>query len=133
MSEPTSSSEPAFEQESEAYDLFQRGMRYLEQRHPAQAAMLLRRALRLEPSKNSIREGLAQAEYAMGKHEEAAALFTEMVGAAPDDDYGQYCLGRCLIALGRVEEARAHLRLARALKPGSPLYREQLEALDADR
>jgi len=121
--------EPAFEAESEAYSLFQRGMAFLREQHPAQAAMLLAQALRLEPGKNSIREALGRAEFALGMHTRAAARFRDVLEDAPDNDYAQYALGRCLLELGCPDEARAHLRLARALSPGSDLYREALNAL----
>lgn len=119
--------EPAFEAESEAYTLFRRGMTFLEEQHPAQASLLLARALRREPGRNSIREGLARAEYALGHHSRAAELFALVIADVPDNDYAQYCLGRCLIAQARTSEARAHLLLARALRPSSDLYREALE------
>jgi tetratricopeptide (TPR) repeat protein len=120
------SREPAFERESEAYTLFQRGLAFLRQQHPAQAAMLLSRALRLEPGKNSIREALGRAEYAAGRFAAAADHFTAIVAEAPDNDYAHYALGRSLLQLGRGGEAQAHLRLACALRPASELYREAL-------
>ena len=126
----TTRREPAFEAESEAYSLFQRGVGFLRERHPAQAAMLLAHALRLEPGRNSIREALGRAEFALGMHERAAARFRDVLSHAPDNDYAHYALGRCLLELGRADEARAHLRLARALRPQSDLYREALAALD---
>ena len=126
----TTSPGPAFEAESEAYSLFQRGIAFLREQHPAQAAMLLAQALRLEPGKDSIREALGRAEFALGMHEHAAARFRDVLSHAPDDDYAHYALGRCLLALGRPDEARAHLRLARALRPDSDLYRAALSALD---
>jgi tetratricopeptide (TPR) repeat protein len=122
--------EPAFQEESEAYSLFQRGVAFLRERHPAQAAMLLEQALRLEPGKNSIREALGRAEFALGMYEQAAVRFRDVVGDAPDNDYAQYALARCLLRLGRADEARAHLRLARALRPQSELYGEALSALE---
>jgi len=118
--------EPAFEAESEAYALFQRGTAFLRQRHPAQAAMLLSRALHLEPGRNSVREALGRAEYALGHHARAAELFAAVVGDVPDNDYAHYALSRCLAETGRGEEARGHLRLARALRPDSELYRRSL-------
>jgi Flp pilus assembly protein TadD len=122
--------EPAFEAESEPYTLFRRGMQFLAGQHPAQAAMLLSRALRIEPGRNSIREALARAEFALGRHEDAASLFATIVAQAPDDDYAHYGLGRALLALRREEEARAHLRLACALRPRSDLYRQALDGSD---
>ncbi len=121
--------EPAFEPQSEAYTLFQRGLAFLREQHPAQASMLLSRALRLEPRKNSIREALGRAEFALGRHERAEELFRSIVSDVPDNDYAQYALGRCCLELERHTEARAHLRLARALKPGSDLYRRALDEL----
>jgi Flp pilus assembly protein TadD len=123
----TSSLWPSCEDESEAYSLFQRGMRFLQEQHPGQAAMLLAGALRLEPDKNSIREGLAQAEFAFGRHRQAAEHFATIVATAPDNDYAHYCLGRCLLRLSRGDEARMHLRLAWALKPQSALYQRALD------
>lgn len=121
--------EPAFDDESEAYTLFHRGVRFLRERHPGQASLLLRRALSLEPGRHSIREALARAEFAMGRHEQAAELFGEMLDEVPDDHYARYGLARCLVALRRDDEARAHLRLARALCPTSELYRRELDRL----
>ena len=120
------SSEPAFEQESDAYTLFQRGLTFLRQQHPAQAAMLLSRALSLEPGKNSIREALGRAEYAVGSFGAAADHFAVIVSAAPDNDYAHYALGRSLVKLRREAEAQTHLRLACALRPASAVYREAL-------
>jgi Flp pilus assembly protein TadD len=120
---------PSFEPESEAYTLFQRGLDFLREQHPAQASMLLSRALHLEPCKNSIREALGRAEFALGRHERAEELFRTIVSEVPDNDYAQYALGRCCLQLRRRTEAQAHLRLARALKPGSDLYRRALEEL----
>jgi len=117
---------PAFELESEAYTLFQRGLAFLRQQHPAQAALLLSRALRLEPGKNSIREALGRAEYAAGRYAAAADHFAAIVADAPDGDYAHYALGRSLLSLGRGGEAQAHLRLACAMRPDSELYREAL-------
>jgi len=114
--------EPAFEEESAAYVLFRRGVGFLLQRHPAQAAMLLTQALRLEPGKSSIREALGRAEYALGNYERAAQQFAAIVADVPDNDYAHYGLARCWRAMGKPAEARAHLRLARALRPGSSLY-----------
>lgn len=122
--------EPAFEQESEAYDLFMRGTAFLREKHAAQAAMLLRRALSLEPGRNSIRESLGRAEFALGRHLQAAELFEELLADCPDSDYAHFALGRCLLGLGRRDEARAHLRLARALAPHNDLYRETLAAAE---
>ncbi len=121
---------PDFCSESEAYTLFRRGVDFLEQGHPAQAAMHLSRALRLEPGRNSIRETLGRAEFALGRYAQAAGLFGAVVEDVPDCDYAHYALARCLKAMGRGGEARGHLRLARALHPRSETYRQHLDGVD---
>ncbi len=123
---PAARRTPGFEAHSEAYALFRRGTWFLERRHPGQAAMLLERALALEPGRNSIREALGRALFALGETARAAALFEAIVADVPDNDYAQYALGRCLVRLGREEEGRGRLRLAAALAPHSALYRDAL-------
>ena len=128
--EPSDRPTPDFCAESEAYTLFRRGVDFLEDGHPAQAAMYLSRALRLEPGRNSIRETLGRAQFAVGHFEQAAELFSAVVDDVPDCDYAHYALARCLKAMGRGEEARGHLRLARALHPRSETYRQHLDGVD---
>jgi adenylate cyclase len=128
--QPSERRVPDFCAESEAYDLFRRGADFLEDGHPAQAAMYLMRALSLEPGRNSIRETLGRAHFALGRYERAAELFREVVADVPDCDYAHYALARCLKALGRGEEARGHLRLARALHPACETYRRRLDGVD---
>jgi tetratricopeptide (TPR) repeat protein len=123
---------PEFNESSEAYTLFRRGVDFLEDGHPAQAAIYLSRALRLEPGRNSIRETLGRAEFALGRYGRAADLFGEVVAAAPDNDYAHYAMARCLRLLGRGEEARGHLRLARALHPHCRTYRTPLQGVDGE-
>jgi tetratricopeptide (TPR) repeat protein len=127
--EPAERRAPDFCAESEAYTLFRRGVDFLKTGHPAQAAMCLKAALRLEPGRNSIRETLGRAEYAVGRYESAAESFAAVVAEAPDSDYSHYALARCLRELGRGEEARGHLRLARALHPTSETYRQPLDGV----
>jgi Flp pilus assembly protein TadD len=121
---------PEFNDSSEAYTLFCRGVGFLDDDHPGQASLYLSRALSLEPGRNSIREALARAEFALGRYEHAAQLFEEVVETAPVNDYAHYALARCLRLLGRREEARAHLRLARALHPHCETYRKPLDGVD---
>jgi tetratricopeptide (TPR) repeat protein len=128
--EPSERRSPDFCAQSEAYDLFRRGADFLEGGHPAQAAMYLARALRLEPGRNSIRETLGRAEFALGRYQAAAELFHDVIADVPDCDYAHYALARCLRALGRGEEARGHLRLARALHPSCETYRRRLDGVD---
>ena len=109
-----------------AYELFQRGSRMLAERHPGAAAVLLERALVLEPGKASILEALGRAYFNSGQHEGARATFEALLDIDPSAPYAQFALGQSLKKLGREREAWVHLRLAVALSPGTPLYRQAL-------
>jgi len=115
----------------DAYDLFRRGASFLASGHPGQAALLLARAERLEPGKNSIREALGRAYYALGDFERARAKFAAIVADVPTNDYAHFALGMSLVRLGRAQEARGHLKLAQALSPASQRYRVALAGLAA--
>lgn len=112
-----------------AYGLLQRGQALMKRRHNAQAALLLERAARLEPGKGSIVEALARAYYNSGQHARAAEAFTELVEIDPSTAYGHFGLGQALKRIGQRDRARTHLRLAVALAPDSPLYRDALARL----
>ena len=105
--------QPDFENDREsAYELFQRGQELIRTRHHAQAAIVLERALRLEPGKGSILE-----------------TFEALLEVDPSSHYGHDALGQSLKQLGRPKEARTHLRLAVALSPRSELYAGALARL----
>jgi tetratricopeptide (TPR) repeat protein len=123
------------EERESTYDLLQRGHELLRLRHNAQAAIVLERAARNEPGKGSILEALGRAYYNSGQHERSRATFEELLEIDPSGHYAHYALGQSLKQLGRLREARTHLRLAVALSPESALYRRALERLgpkDAD-
>ena len=111
------------------YELLQRGHELLRSRHHAQAAIVLERAARNEPGKGSILEALGRAYYNSGQHERSRQTFEELLEIDPSGHYAQYALGQSLKQLGRLKEARTHLRLAVALSPGSSLYRRALDRL----
>jgi tetratricopeptide (TPR) repeat protein len=112
-----------------AYELLQRGQALLEDRHHAQAAIVLGRADRAEPGKASILEALGRAYFNSGQHEPARATFERLLELDPSAPYAHYALGQSLKRLGRPDEAGTHLRLAVALSPGSRLYRDALARL----
>jgi tetratricopeptide (TPR) repeat protein len=112
-----------------AYELFQRGSRLLADRHPGAAAVLLERALTLEPGKASILEALGQAYYNVGSHALAADRFAAIVEADPVAHYAHFGLGLARARLGDVRAARRHLRLAVLMKPDSDTYRRAFERL----
>ncbi len=109
-----------------AYDLLQRGHELLRGRHHAQAAVVLERAARLEPGKASILEALGRAYFNSGQHGRARATFEALLDIDPSSHYAQFALGQSLKKLGHEREAWVHLRLAVALSPGTPLYRQAL-------
>lgn len=95
-----------------AYELFRRGEDFLRSRHPAQAAVVLKRAARQEPDKSSIREALGRAYFDSGDYARALEQFLFVIDAYPTNRYAHYCLGRCAARLGRETLSRKHLRLA---------------------
>src|SRR6188508_3726737 len=105
-----------------AYELFQRGSRMLAERHPGAAAVLLERALALEPGKASILEALGQAYFNQGDHLAAADRFAAIVDADPVAHYAHFGLGRSKSRLGEMTAARRHLRMAVLLKPENEAY-----------
>ena len=120
--------EEAADRES-AYELLQRGQGLLKQRHYAQAAIVLERAARAEPGKGSILEALGRAFYNSGQHERSRETFEALLEVDPSAHWAHFALSASLRKLGRIDEARTHLRLAVALSPGSELYRQALNRL----
>jgi tetratricopeptide (TPR) repeat protein len=123
-----STPQPPDERES-AYELFQRGSRMLADRHPGAAAVLLERALALEPGKASILEALGQAYFNQGDHATAAQRFAAIVDADPVAHYAHFGLGLSRARLGDTTVARRHLRLAVLLKPENEAYQRALARL----
>ena len=121
--------DPSPEPRETAYDLLQRGEELLASRHHAQAAIVLERASRLAPGKQSIVEALGRAYYNSGQHQRARDAFSELLDLDPSAHYGHYALGQSLKRLGHAEEARTHLKLAVALSPRTALYRNALARL----
>ncbi len=124
----TDGQEQLAERES-AYGLLQRGQELLQKRHAAQAAVILERAARLEPSRGSIVEALARAYYNSGQLERAAEAFRSLLDIDPSAAYGHFGLGQSLKQLGRQAEARTHLRLACAMAPDSVVFANALARL----
>ena len=119
--------EPSPESRESAYELFQRGTRMLAERHPGAAAVLLERALALEPGKASILEALGQAYFNQGDHASAARRFAAIVDADPVAHYAHFGLGLSSARLGDAMAARRHLRMAVLLDPENETYQRALE------
>ena len=123
-----STPQPPDDRES-AYELFQRGSQMLADRHPGAAAVLLERALALEPGKASILEALGQAYFNQGDHATAAERFAAIVDADPVAHYAHFGLGLSRARMGDVMAARRHLRMAVLLKPENEAYQRALARL----
>src|SRR6476469_4700591 len=121
------------EEPESAYDLLQRGHALLEARHHAQAAIVLERADRLEPDKQSILEALGRAYFNSGQADRSRTTFERLLELDPSAHYAHFALGQSLKRLGRRAEARTHLRLAVALSPRTALYRAALDRLGPGR
>jgi Flp pilus assembly protein TadD len=117
--------------EESAYDLLQRGHALIRDRHNAQAAVVLERAARLEQGKGSILEALGRAYFNSGQHARAAETFEALLEIDPSAHYGHFALGLSFARLGRLADAKTHLRLAVALDPASDTYRRALEKMEA--
>ena len=120
--------QPADDRDS-AYELFRRGSRMLAERHPGAAAVLLERALALEPGKASILEALGQAYFNQGSHALAAERFGAIVDRDPLAHYAHFGLGLSRARLGDTRAARRHLRMAVFLKPENEAYQAALARL----
>ncbi len=124
------SDEPVEERET-AYELLRRGHELMRGRHNAQAAVVLERAARAAPRKGSIIEALARAYYNSGQHDRAAEAFASLLEVDPSAHYGHLGLGLSLERLGRLNEARTHLRLAVAMNPSNATYRRALARVES--
>ncbi|HEY5630052.1 MAG TPA: tetratricopeptide repeat protein, partial [Candidatus Limnocylindrales bacterium] len=94
--------------------------------------IVLERAARIEPGKGSILEPLGRAYHHSGQFELARETFEALLQVDPSAHWAHFALAESLRKLGRVPEARTHLRLACALSPSSELYRRALARLDTE-
>lgn len=122
-------STPEPDERESAYELFQRGSRMLADGHFGASAVLLERALSLEPGKASILEALGQAYFNQGAPALAAERFDAIVQADPLAHYAHFGLGLSRARLGDVRAARRHLRMAVFLKPENESYQRALGRL----
>ena len=112
-----------------AYELFSRGVGFLSDGHPHQAAMLLGRAKLLEPDKGSIREALGRALFMAGRALRARREFAKAVQIDPASDYAHFGLALACERTGQRSRAIGHLKLAIAMRPGVEHYERALARL----
>ncbi|HEX5240244.1 MAG TPA: tetratricopeptide repeat protein [Candidatus Limnocylindrales bacterium] len=127
--DPDEAAPPDPDRES-PYELLQRGHALIRRRHHAQAAIVLERAARAEPGKGSILEPLGRAYHHSGQFERARETFEALLEVDPSAHWAHFALSESLRKLGRIDEARTHLKLAVALSPTSELYRRALRRIE---
>jgi predicted Zn-dependent protease len=110
----------------EVYDWYVRGLTLLDGGNPEAAAELLAHARSREPDSASVLEALARALFDARRYDEAAARFTDLVEASPDNDYARFGLGLSRMRLGDLVGAIEQLALATAMRPGRADYQQAL-------
>jgi len=109
-----------------AYSLFMTGSELLATGNAHAAVLPLERARDLEPGKGSVREALARAYFRSGRFASAHDEFAAAVDIEPTNHYAHFGLALCLERLGRIEEARGHVKMAVVMVPEVDDYREAL-------
>jgi tetratricopeptide (TPR) repeat protein len=117
--------------DSDTYQLYQRGLDLLGRGSAAAAAQLLQRAATAEPQSRSVLEALARAQFDAGQYVAAAGNFRRIVDASPSDDYAQFGLGLALARTGDHGAAAEHLALAAAMRPNLRHYTDALRNVRA--
>ncbi len=115
--------------EETVYDLFSRGMRFLQEGHPHQAAMVLSKAKLIEPEKGSIRAALGRALFMTGRMAPARREFAKAVQINPSDDWAHFALALACERTGERTRAIGHVKLAIAMRPGVDDYERALGRL----
>jgi tetratricopeptide (TPR) repeat protein len=90
----------------------------------------LERARDAAPRHGSVREALGRAYYGAGRPAAAGAEFAEAIEIDPTNDYAHFGLALCLARGGERTRALGHLRLAIAMRPGNPAYRQALSRVE---
>jgi tetratricopeptide (TPR) repeat protein len=122
---------PGAPNETDTYQLYQRGLDLLSRGSAAAAAQLLQRAAAAEPHSRSVLEALGRAQFDAGQYDAAAGSFRQIVDASPADDYAQFGLGLALARTGDHGAAAEHLALAAAMRPNLRHYTDALRSVRA--
>ena len=113
------------------YDWYVRGLRLLDEGHPAAAAQLLSHAVAAEPAARSLREALARAQFDAGRYDDARENFEQILQANPVEDYAQFGAGLSAARSGDYRGAVEHLALAAAMRPELRHYSRALRGVRA--
>ena len=97
---------PGFDDQSEAYELFRRGRRFLDARPPRPGRAPARARARAGARTQLDPRGAGPRLLRHGPVRRARPTqFAAIVAERPDNDYAHFALGRCLLRLGRAAEA----------------------------
>jgi len=113
------------------YDWYQQGLALLSSGDNHAAATLLERAAAVEHGKSSIHEALARAYFGSRRYEDALEQFDVVHEISPANDYAHFGAGLCLRRLGRLSQARGHLRMANVMRPNNEDYERALATCEA--
>lgn len=113
----------------DAYSLLVRGKELLKTGNPAQAAVVLERAKKLQPKKGSIREALGQAYYNFKQYDLAEKEFAKSIEIDPTNHYAHFGLGLTCQKLRDLSSARKHLKIALAMEPGNEDYQKVWQSM----
>lgn len=111
-------------------EAFRRAEHLVTQRRPLEALRVLAPVLEVAPDKPSVQLLLGRAYYFSAQLRRAERAFLRVIELDPSDHYARLVLGRTLQRQGRLDEARAQLRLAATMHP-APAYQEALGEINA--
>ena len=102
------------------------GTEHLRQGLTDAAVVELEQSVQLRPGDATTQSNLAYALFLEGRDEQGLAHARKAVQLDPARPKSRFVLGRLLIRLGRIEEAKFHLRIAAEELPGAGLVLEEL-------
>ncbi|MDA3648061.1 tetratricopeptide repeat protein [Saccharopolyspora indica] len=111
-------------------EAFRRAEELLTQRRPLEALRVIQPVLDVDADKPSVQLLLGRAYFFSAQLRRAERAFLRVLEFDPSDHYARLVLGRTLQRQGRLDEARAQIRLAAMMCP-SPAYQEALGEINA--
>lgn len=111
-------------------EAFRRAEQLVAQRRPLEALSVLEPVVDVARDEPSVQLLLGRAYYFSAQLRKAERAFLRLLDLDPSDHYARLVLGRTLQRQGRLNEARAQLRLAATMYP-DPAYQEALGEINA--
>lgn len=111
-------------------EAFRRAEQLVAQRRPLEALSVLEPVVDVARDEPSVQLLLGRAYYFSAQLRKAERAFLRLLDFDPSDHYARLVLGRTLQRQGRLNEARAQLRLAATMYP-DPAYQEALGEINA--